>query len=187
MDTKRLEELFIVLTLPRQDLTPALKLRRQVAKRYDLYPDNNYPQLHITLNRVAKDDAESAVKIMEEAAKTVDEVKIKIDNLKCFKYNDNFLVLDVNHTASLERLANQLNTQLSNRGLSKVENYAQWQFHITLISNFFTANPMPELDLEQLCLALDGQPQSIVTCAQRLELWRPTLDPEQKVIKTINL
>ncbi|GAB6098547.1 hypothetical protein JCM16358_04260 [Halanaerocella petrolearia] len=186
-DNPLTEELFIVLTLPRKDLTPALRLQESIAEKYNLYSDDNYPELHITLNRINKENLPLAQKIISNIINTVDKVQITIDNLKCFKMDNNYIVLNVNETKSLTDLADALNARLNQVGISTINDYNNWKFHITLVNNFFATNPMPKSELKKLCFALDGIPKPISTTAKAVEIWRPTLDPIKKTVVSFKL
>ncbi|MBM7623618.1 2'-5' RNA ligase family protein [Sporohalobacter salinus] len=187
MELDELEEVFVVLTLPKKSLKPLLKFRRKIAKKYNLYPDGNYPELHITLNRIKDDSVDTGIEIVNNLANLTEEVRISIENFKCFNVKDDFLVLEVNKTESLVKLADKLNEKLTKKGISTIDNYDEWQFHITLISNLFAKNPIPKSNLNNLCVALDGFPQSIYTQTKAIEIWKPTLDPDEKVITSIKL
>lgn len=185
MESEVPEELFIVLTLPQESLEPLLKLRQNIAEKYNLYPDGNYPELHITLNRIKSDSVTKAVEIVKDLARLIEEVEILINNFKCFEFKSNFLVLEVKETKSLTRLADRLNEKLVQEGISTVNNYDEWRFHITLISNLFAKNSIPKSNLNDICIVLDNFPQSISTWAKAIEIWRPTLDSNKKVITSI--
>ncbi|MCK8825433.1 2'-5' RNA ligase family protein [Fuchsiella alkaliacetigena] len=181
------QELFIVLTLPEKSLAPALQFQKKIAEKYNTYPDNNYPQLHITLNRIQEQSAPQAIEIIKDCLESVSQIQIRIDNFKCFQFKDNFLVLAVQETKSLAKIATQLNNKLRQAGISTIDNFSDWEFHITLISNFFAVNPIPEADLDDFCFILDGVAQPISTQAKSIEIWRPTLDPEQKVVAALKV
>jgi len=183
------EELFIVLIPKNSDLTEALELQKAISNHYDLYNDDSYPELHITLNRINKKHIEDAKEIIEELIQNYQNnpIKIKISNLECFCLKDNFLVLKIDKTDSLNKLSTQLHQKLANKNLSTISNYEEWSFHMSLISNIFAKNPIPDQDFKEICLVLDGLPQKIATIAQRIEIWRPTLDKQQKVIASFEL
>jgi 2'-5' RNA ligase len=168
------KEFFIVLTLNHEDLEPAIKIQQIVAEKYDLYEDNEYPELHITLEIIST--------IVQQAS----PIEIEIENLKCFRHTNNFLILDVAATPSLEEVANSIHNQLAKKNISTIENYQEWQYHITLISNFFADNPIPQFELDQLCLNLDGIPHQISTTAKAIEIWRPKLESSEKLISSFN-
>ncbi|WP_018247221.1 hypothetical protein [Orenia marismortui] len=181
------EELFIVLIPERKDLNPALKLQKDISEQYNLYEGGIYPQLHITLDRINKDALNSAKNIIRDISKKIDEIDIRINNFKCLQIKEKFLVLQVNKTESLLNLSNKLHNRLTELGISTIDNYNEWEFHMSLISNQFAKNKIPEKDLSELCLTLDGIPQNISTKAKEIQIWRPTLDPEKKCIASFKL
>ncbi|AGB40994.1 2'-5' RNA ligase [Halobacteroides halobius DSM 5150] len=187
MEADLSNELFIVLTLPQKDLSAALKIQELISKEYNLYPHNNYPELHITLNRINKKEITTGKKILNEIATDINKVNINITNLECLMTKESFIVLEVKETETLTKLANKLHSKLTQAGISSINNYNNWKFHITLISNFLTANPIPQPELKKLCLNLDGLGQPISTSAKAIEIWRPTLDSDKKVITSIKL
>jgi 2'-5' RNA ligase len=180
------KEFFIVLTLNHEDLEPAIKIQQIVAEKYDLYEDNEYPELHITLDRIKKEKVDTAEKIISTIVQQASPIEIEIENLKCFRHTNNFLILDVAATPSLEEVANSIHNQLAKKNISTIENYQEWQYHITLISNFFADNPIPQFELDQLCLNLDGIPHQISTTAKAIEIWRPKLESSEKLISSFN-
>ena len=176
------EEYFIVLTLNYDDLAPAVKIQQIIADKYDLYDENEAPELHITIDRIAKKKTTAAKKIISSLTEEIKEIKIEIKNLKCFRHTNNFLILDVKDTPSLTEAAHKIHQKLAQKNISTLEDYTDWKFHITLISNHFADNPIPKFELDQLCLNLDGIPHEISTTAKAIEIWQPKLDPNKKLI-----
>ena len=181
------EEYFVVLTLNYDDLTPAVKIQKIIADKYDLYDENQCPELHITIDRIKKDQTIKAQSIISAIIKEIETIQIEIKNLKCFRHTNNFLILDVEDTPSLVQAAEEIHQKLSEKGISTLENYTEWEFHITLVSNHFADNPIPKFELDQLCLNLDGVPHEISTTANAVEIWRPKLDPKEKLITSIKI
>ena len=176
------KEYFVVLTLDYEDLAPAVKIQNIIADKYDLYDENDCPELHVTIDRINKEKVTEAKKIIDTITKEIEEIKIEINNLKCFRHTNNFLILDVKNTPSLTETANKMHNSLEQQNISTIKNYEDWKFHITLISNHFADNPIPKFELDQLCLNLDGVPHEISTTAKAIEIWQPKLDPEEKTI-----
>ncbi|ADL13163.1 2'-5' RNA ligase family protein [Acetohalobium arabaticum] len=180
------KEVFIVLTLDYDDLTPALKIQESIAEYYNLYEDGQYPELHITLDRINKDSIQQAKKILEKIAKDTQPVPIAISNFECFKLS-NSLVLKVDETQALVKLANKIHNQLSTNGLSTIDDYVDWNFHITLVNNHFTDNKISDFEFNTLCSVLDGLESPISTTAKSIEIWQPTLNPEEKQVASFKL
>ncbi len=168
-------------------LKPALRLQTAVADHYNLYEYNDYPQLHITIDRINKAKADQAKDFIKEIIAKTDQIKIIINNLKCYYFDNKFLVLKVEETDELVNFSNKIHDKLINQNISTIDNYSEWQFHISLISNSFTQNPIPDQELNQLCSTLDGLAQHLNTIIDRVEIWRPTLDKDKKCIASYKL
>lgn len=184
-DSALTNELFVVLTLPQEDISPLTQLQEKVAATYDLFPDGQYPELHITLDKVQIEAVQTAIQTLRKIAANNQQVKIQIDDFTCF--DNNFLVLNVAETDSLLTLSNTLHNRLSWQQISTIHNYQDWKFHITLISDLLSDKSIPQVDFNKMCLILEGISHPLTTYAQNIELWRPTLDPEDKVIASYSL
>ncbi|WP_027340631.1 2'-5' RNA ligase family protein [Halonatronum saccharophilum] len=181
------KELFIVLTLDDEGIRPALNIQKKIIENYNLYEDEPYPQLHITLDRIYKDSLEEAKEIIELIVSKSPKIDVQINNFKCFFVKDKFLVLDVAKTPSLNQLATKIHQKLIDKGVSSIEKYEEWDFHMTILNNRFSQNPMPNKDYEKLCLALDGVPKKLSTKAKALEIWRPSLRADEKILVAYQL
>jgi len=60
-------------------------------------------------------------------------------------------------------------------------------FHITILSNIFAENPIPVDELTEICLFMEGMSRPLAADAEKLEIWRPTLDPVEKIIASFDL
>ncbi|MCK8826352.1 2'-5' RNA ligase [Natroniella acetigena] len=181
------EELFIMLVPNKKSLTPILNIQQAIANHFNLYQDQFYPELHITLDRITKEASQQAEEILASICSTDEPVKILIDSFKCYNLNNKFLALKLNTTDSLLNLATNLHHELEKSNISTIENYDNWEFHITVASTNFAQQQLPEDEFIDLCRSLDGLPKKISTTAQKLEIWRPTLDPKEKVVTSFEL
>ncbi len=184
-DSALTNQLFVVLTLPEKDISPLSQLQEKVAAAYNLFPDGQYPELHITLDKVQIEGVQTATQTIRKIAANTQQVKIEIDDFTCF--DNNFLVLNIAETDSLLTVSNTLHNKLRSRQLSTIYNYQDWQFHITLISDLLSDKSIPQVDFNKMCSLLEGINHPLTTHAQNIELWRPTLDPEAKVITSYSL
>jgi len=57
-------EYFLVLIPGEELVETASKVQKIVSEHYDLYPDQIYPQLHITIDRIEKTKAKRAEEIL---------------------------------------------------------------------------------------------------------------------------
>lgn len=184
-----LENEFFLVLIPGEELVEtAFQVQKIVSEHYNLYPDQIYPQLHITIDRINKDDATRAEKILAEKVQEFNKIEIEVDRFSCIKFSDQHqLVLEVNETESLKRFSEAVHQSLNEKGISTIENYEEWMFHITIISNIFAENPIPVDELTEICLFMEGMSRPLSAAAERLEIWRPTLDPVEKIIASFDL
>lgn len=181
------KELFIVL-LPEGDVfQKAQKFQKVIAEHYNLYDKKAYPQLHITLNRISKDSVQAAKDIVKNIVKISSPVELIVKDLTCFRIHNTSLVLRVEKTQSLQRLADNLHSKLRSKGISTISDYESWDFHITIVSNLFARQPLSNRELNAICHLLEGQLQVAKATAKCIEIWRPILDPDLKRIESFLL
>ena len=181
-------EYFLVLIPGKELVETASQVQKIVSEHYNLYPDQIYPQLHITIDRIAKDKVERAEEILTKKVKEFDKVEIEVDRFSCIKFSDQHqLVLEVNETESLHKFSQSLHQSLKDEEISTIENYEEWMFHITIISNIFAENPIPVDELTEICLFMEGMSRPLAAASEKLEIWRPTLDPVEKIIASFDL
>src|SRR6056297_3735075 len=181
-------EYFLVLIPGEELVETASKVQKIVSEHYDLYPDQIYPQLHITIDRIEKTKAKRAEEILAAKVKDFDKIEIEVDRFSCIKFSDQHqLVLEVNETESLKEFSQAVHESLTAEGISTIENYEEWMFHITIISNIFAENPIPMDELTEICLFMEGMSRPLAAAANKIEIWRPTLDPVEKIIASFDL
>ncbi len=181
-------EYFLVLIPGKELVETASKVQKIVSEHYNLYPDQIYPQLHITIDRINKNRVAEAKEILSQKINEFDKVEIEVDRFSCIKFSDQHqLVLEVNETESLQKFSKSVHQALINKEVSTIENYEEWMFHITIISNIFAENPIPMDELTEICLFMEGMSRPLAAAADKIEIWRPTLDPVEKVIASFDL
>ena len=181
-------EYFLVLIPGKELVETASQVQKIVSEHYNLYPDQLYPQLHITIDRIDKNKVTEAKEILAQKIKEFDKIEIEVDRFSCIKFSDQHqLVLEVNETESLQNFSKAVHQTLINNGISTIENYEEWMFHITIISNIFAENPIPMDELTEICLFMEGMSRPLAAAANKIEIWRPTLDPVEKIIASFDL
>lgn len=181
-------EYFLVLIPGKELVETASKVQKIVSEHYNLYPDQIYPQLHITIDRIDKSKVAAARKILSKKIEEFDKIEIEVDRFSCIKFSDQHqLVLEVNETESLKKFSKAVHQELIDHGVSTIKNYEEWMFHITIISNIFAENPIPMDELTEICLFMEGMSRPLAAAAEKIEIWRPTLDPVEKVIASFDL
>ena len=181
-------EYFLVLIPGKELVETASKVQKIVSEHYNLYPDQIYPQLHITIDRIDKNKVAEAKEILSNKIKEFGKIEIEVDRFSCIKFSDQHqLVLEVNETESLQNFSKAVHQSLIAEEVSTIENYEEWMFHITIISNIFAENPIPMDELTEICLFMEGMSRPLSAAADKMEIWRPTLDPVEKVIASFDL
>lgn len=183
------KEFFVVLTLKGKVLRLAERIQSLIAEHYGIYDKNYYPKLHLTLDRIDKTKLDKTVEILEDLFFSPRPILISISELNCMKISkkENLLVINVKNTASLISMTTTVHNILSENKISTIDNYKEWNFHITVINNNFSVNPMSKDDISDLCYLARDFKVPFSSYADKLEIWRPTLDPEKKVVYSYNL
>ncbi len=183
------DECFIVLLPGGLVAENAGRLQRVISDEYELYNRDEMPPLHITLDRIRREDKLEAARIAVRALKeNSTEMNIMVEDFNCMSQDDNrFLVLNVRATNSLQEFSRELHDRLSDAGISTLDNYDEWQFHITLVNNHFVDRPLTFSDFKGLCLELEDEVSRIISPARRLEIWRPISDEEKRRYFSIDL
>ncbi|MFW6230297.1 MAG: beta-phosphoglucomutase [Halanaerobium sp.] len=183
------DEFFVVLTLQGKVLRVLDRIQRLIAEHYQLYVGEDYPALHITIDRIKKEGAQEAGSIIQNFARNAKTVEIAIEELDCYKMNQSsrFLVMDVVETESLNGFSQKIHKKLKQKGLSTIKNYEEWKYHITIVNNSFAGNPIKDEDFSELCQFIKGVKTPYYCNARTVEVWRPTLDPDNKVVESIKL
>jgi len=181
------EEYFVVLTFNYSDLKPVLEIQKAIAEHYNLYKREEYPELHITIDRIKKDSFIEAKKVLEKVVDDAKKIQVKVTDFKCFQLSNNSLTLQVDKTEGLKKLSNKIHDRLGKNGISTIDKYNQWNFHITLVSNHFVETSIPNVDFDKLCYLLEGKEYSLCTSVEAVEIWRPVLDPNKKQVASFEL
>ncbi|MEJ6949627.1 2'-5' RNA ligase family protein [Natronospora cellulosivora (SeqCode)] len=181
-------ELFIVLMLKGEVRDKCETMQKEIAEHYNLYEGDLYPELHITLNRIHKEKLNRAVTILNDLSEKFTKIKIELDGFSCYRQLDGrFLVLEIKENESLRLLGKELHGRLIEEGISTVENFHKWKYHITILSNIFAKRPINNLDFESLCFFMEGDKYRATSLSDTIEIWSPVNNPEKKRLYSFNL
>ena len=183
------EEYFVVLTLKGKVLRLGKRIQKMLAEHYKIYNGDNYPVLHLTIDRIDKNKLKEADKTLKDIVKDFKAIQIRIDELNCMKISqdNNLLVIDVEDTKSLLNSAKIIHQNLYKKNISTIDNYKDWNFHITIINNSFAVNPISEEDFSDICYLLEDFTVPYTSYANNLEIWQASLDPNDRVLKKYKL
>ena len=163
------EELFIVLLPTGEVLSIAEDIQSELADIYDLYHKDQVPKLHVTIDKIKKDSLLKAQKVLKDLCQDTPPIRLKVDKLDCFHLKNKFLILNVEATKSLKNFSTHLHQALAKKGITTIENYQEWMFHITIISNIFAENPIPMDELTEICLFMEGMSRPLAAAANKIE------------------
>ncbi len=182
-------EYFIVLKLQGDVLNLAQHLQEHLSSEFDLYPDDVYPEIHITLDRIDKNKFDRAVEIIESIILRYTEIDIVVKDFDCLSSEDNnFLVLNVEENKKLIQFSNELHNKLAEENISSIDNYSEWKFHISLASTVFAEEKKSfDKEFKELCFRYEGINTPRFCKADVIEIWRPTLDENTKCLKRFRL
>ncbi|MCF8009104.1 MAG: 2'-5' RNA ligase family protein [Halanaerobiales bacterium] len=183
------DEYFIVLKPEGEILTLAKYLQKIISERYNLYPNDIYPEIHITLDRIKNDKLSDAIKITDSIVAKYNKIDITVKKFNCFSFKENnFLVLNVIENKKLLQFGNELHNELVKKNISTIKNYKEWKFHISLASTVFSDTKYDfNKDFKDLCLRFEDINIPRTSKARIIEIWRPTLDETKKCIKRFRL
>jgi len=183
------DEYFIVLTLKGKVARVANRVQRLIAEHYELYNGGDYPVLHVTIDRIDKNRIDDAIKILNEIIQDLDPIKLAIEEINCFEVSDgeHLLLLDVKNTSSLLSSAQFIHDEFTEDNISTINNYDDWNFHITIINNYFATNPISKEDFSDVKYLLENFKVPVNSYADKLEIWQASLQPDERVLKSYDL
>lgn len=184
MKKANLNEEYFVVIIPRGKVRErARHVQKMIARHFGLYQDGNYPELHITIDRIYKKYANQAAKVLQKMMLKSKEIMIELNEFTCYKQiDDRYLVMKVAETQSLVNFADDLHIRLKEKGISTIDDYRNWEYHITVLSNMFTDNPVSNLDFAELCTSLEGKEMNCESKVNRIEIWSPVSKQEDKCL-----
>ncbi len=183
------DELFVVLIPGGLVAEKAREIQQAISAEYELYDSEELPPLHITIDRIKKEDKLEAARLMVETMQNfAAEINILLEEFNCLQqHNNRFLVLNVKDTDSLIEFSRQLHNRLEQADITTIENYEEWNFHITLVNNHFVDKPLSWENFSGLCQEKKEEINKIISSARRLEIWRPTTDAAKRAYFSLDL
>ncbi len=183
------DEFFITLIPGGLVAEKAGRVQRIIAEEYELYEGGDLPPLHITVDRIKKERGlEAARMVIETLEDFTGDINILLESFHCLRQHENrFLVFDVKNTDSLIDFSEMLHSRLEQAGITTIENYSEWDFHITLVNNHFVDKPLSWSEFTNLCEDLEEEINKIISSVSRVEIWRPTTDELRRLFFSLDL
>jgi len=82
----------------------------------------------------------------------------------------------------LRQLQNSLEQALDNQGFLVPPSVDKWIFHITILSEIFASTPLEKDEFIKVCQRVSLRETPIRGVIKRLELWKPELEKEKRVV-----
>ncbi|ACL69054.1 hypothetical protein [Halothermothrix orenii] len=183
-------EHFIVLIPRGKVYSLARGIQKFISENCRISDDVFFPEIHITLDRIKKGYRDEVVAIVEKVINKYKKIDICVNTDQSFHfYQNNFLVMDILNEGPLMEFALNLHRELEKRGLSTINNYHQWDLHITLLSNLFASRPIPDKLFRHIYyyISYNTNKKQYASEADRLEVWRPEPDPENRCLASFKL
>lgn len=178
------KELFIVLIPGGEVKKQADKIQKIIADNYNIYDKMSRPELHVTLDRIKKTGIKTSINYIETILNSWDEkVNVALKGFNCFhQKNNRYLVLKIRPTKTMIKLGRRIHSGLDNLNLSTIKDYEEWRYHITIVNNLLINKEIAKYDFSNLCELIDGQEKTLISPADRIEIWQATEKESEKII-----
>ncbi|MGF7184686.1 hypothetical protein GGQ84_000770 [Desulfitispora alkaliphila] len=182
--------LWYLVAIPGGDLLiEAQRLQQVLATSYNLYTGTP-PPLHITIctiRPVAKERIPYINNIIETTLDAHDPIRVTAEDYQCFFAQHNSLVLKLKENQALSKLQKNLIGNLTEINVLEPSPIKEWIFHITLISQLFAKTHITQREFQNICSRLSLTNRKISGNLVKIELWRPSLEENQRVISSFPL
>ena len=176
-------ENFVVLIPGGSVLSASMKLQELIKSNINIKDERLFPEIHITIDRIKKERTKEAIEIIEKITNEFPKISIALNDFSCYHLSqDKFLVLNINKTNSLSKYAKKIHQELYMKNITTINNYDEWNFHITILSNLFSRRSISDKVFKDLCKLFSDLASPCVADIDRVDIWKPTLKPDKKLI-----
>lgn len=168
----------------------SIRIQKILSEGLNLYFDSVIPQIHITITPIqilAPDKVTHLKKVIKETLIDFKPFYIETSQFQCFTKNHKSLVLKIDDNKLLYRLQNKLFEHLLPYGYTIPPKVNRWIFHITIISEIFANRILPEDEFKKVCQRVSLKKSPLRGKINLLELWRPVLDKNERIIEKFSL
>lgn len=169
--------LYIVGLPDAQVKAEALRAQRLLASAFEVY-QGAMPTLHITLTvvlAVTPADVEKVCGAVKRALVHHPPVEIAVSGYTCIPAPHNSFAMEVKRSQALVQLTERIRRELGADSIQVLNDPSNWTFHITLISDLFSTNPLPQHIYCRLCRRIRRPSAHLRGHVKVVEIWRPDL------------
>lgn len=166
-------------------LEEAVRIQKLLSDSLQIYKEV-LPSIHITITTVKMLEKEE-LKLFDRCVRNIltefNPIKIEAYCFDCFTKPHNSLILKIEDDQRLRQLQMTLKKALDANGFLVPASIDKWIFHITILSEIFATTPLKEDEFLKVCQRLSLKKTPIHGTIERLELWKPELEEEKRVVK----
>ncbi|SMB83309.1 2'-5' RNA ligase [Desulfonispora thiosulfatigenes DSM 11270] len=184
-----MNQLFLVAIPTGPVLELAKDLREKINNEFHLYSWIE-PSLHATIEVLKIENNEDLKECEQIISSIVDKFKsftLEVKGFEFFPPPHKAITLAIRDNYFIENLSYLIHEQLQAKGLTSRENFSGWKFHITIAGVFGADREWSEEEFyraSEMVNDISVQGRCVI---ERLELWRPIISSEKKIIQTFNL
>ncbi len=146
------------------------------------------PKIHITItpiNRLETCNIANLEKIINGVLRNSNfkSFLVEASQFQCFTESNKSLVLKITDNKYLYELQKAIQDELRPMGYINPPEVEKWIFHITILSEIFIENPLPEEEFLKVCKRISLNKSPIRGEVKTLELWRPVFNEDRVINK----
>lgn len=177
--------MYLVATPTGDLLKEASRIQGLLSDSWEFY-QNSPPTLHITISTVKKihdEELDVFSKSVQLVLDDFESIKIHSNCFDCFTEPHKSLVLKIEENEKLQQLQNSLTQTLEKDRFLVPSAVNKWIFHITILSEIFAKTPLENREFLKVCQRVALRETPIRGVIERLELWRPVIEEEERVVR----
>ncbi len=152
-----------------------LRLQKYISEKFRMY-DDPFPSLHLTVGIIESGtDIRRTFPLLEQITDKHLPLIAHIKGQRCF--NKPFFTVGLAaESVQIAYLAGEVEGKLSLAGFN-LRSFAQWHFHISLISPLYSKRLWNEHEFREACQIIAANAPDAPCIIKRIELWDPEFPP----------
>ena len=162
----------------------AIRIQKILSDSLGIYKETP-PSVHITISAVKmlkKEELEAFNRCVKNVLTDFSPIKVESYRFGYFPEPHNSLILKVEDDQRLRHLQKSLEQALDIQGFLVPSLVDKWIFHMTILSEIFASTSLKTDEFLKICQRLSLKKVPIRGVVERLELWKPELEKEKRVV-----